>query len=339
MLDFAAEQGLDRQALAAGAGLNRVDLSHADAHVPLATQVALFRLIGRETSDPGFGVKFSTSLGTGDWGLLGYALYHSATLGAALRRLVRYSAIATEAVQFRLEAPNRQHVAIAEGHTALGGGFPIAVDERLTAVLHGVRDITNADVRPVEVCFAYDRPRSTLEHQRFFRCPLRFGQPVSKIVLWERDLQLTVSHGDEQLAGYLSVVAEQVLRTLVSGASFNERVRAAIWTLLSEGPPRLEQVACALHLSARSLQRHLAEEGTSLRAEVEAIRKAMAIAGLQSRDRSIEELAFMLGYSDSGTFYRAVKRWTGQTPQHYRKSVAPSVQEDAGPVRRVMDPT
>ncbi|HVO34223.1 MAG TPA: helix-turn-helix transcriptional regulator, partial [Gemmatimonadales bacterium] len=80
-------------------------------------------------------------------------------------------------------------------------------------------------------------------------------------------------------------------------------------------------IASALRLPPRTLQRHLAGEGTNLHQEVEHIRKQMAIATLCERAIPIEEVAFLLGYEESSTFYRSFKRWTGKTPHQYRTGV------------------
>jgi AraC-like DNA-binding protein len=73
-------------------------------------------------------------------------------------------------------------------------------------------------------------------------------------------------------------------------------------------------VAAALRMPARTLQRRLAAEGTSLQREVEEIRKVMAVAVLRDGSVTIEDVAFLLGYSEPSTFFRSFKRWTGFTP-------------------------
>jgi AraC-like DNA-binding protein len=123
---------------------------------------------------------------------------------------------------------------------------------------------------------------------------------------------------DETLAGYLSQYAEQVLASLVQGETMRHRVRAAIWSLLGDGSPSLMQVAGVLRMPPRTLQRRLAAEGASFHGEIDAIRKAMAIAVLRDRSLAIEDVAFLLGYSDPSTFFRSFKRWTGTTPRHFR---------------------
>ncbi len=321
LIDRAAAEGMSREALVEAAGLRDVDLADSDSRVPVSVQAALWRLIARRIPDPGFAVRAGASISVRDTGLLGYVMSYSATLGHALRRLVRYSHILTDAVEFRLETPKRHHVAVAQCHPMLGVGLPFAVDYRFAAGLSICRQITGIEIVPFQVDFSYDQPASTLEHRRFFRCPLRFGQPKSRVVLFERDLSLPVPRGDETLAGYLSAYAEEVLRSLVGGSSARERVRSAIWMALADGRPTVERIASAVGLTSRTLQRRLAREGTSVHQEVEEIRKAMAMAMLRDRDISIDEIAFLLGYAEPSTLFRLFKRWTGMTPREYRDSI------------------
>lgn len=109
MIDRAAAEGMNREALVEAAGLRDVDLSDGDSRVPVSAQAALWRLIAKGIPDPGFAVRAGASMKAREAGLLGYVMSFSATLGDALRRLVRYSHILTDAVEFRLEPPRRRH--------------------------------------------------------------------------------------------------------------------------------------------------------------------------------------------------------------------------------------
>jgi AraC-like DNA-binding protein len=73
-----------------------------------------------------------------------------------------------------------------------------------------------------------------------------------------------------------------------------------------------------LDVPARTLQRRLATEGTSLHQEIEEIRKTMAVAVLRDRSLAVEDVAYLLGYSEPSTFFRSFKRWTGTTPRQFR---------------------
>lgn len=325
LLAFAAKTGLNRARLMLGAGLTDAELRAPDSRVPFSKFVALWQLIARlsSPSDPEFGVRWGASLRVRDWGLLGYAMSYSETLASALRRLARYSPILADGLHLELQPSDSNHrVTVSVSDALPGAGLPYPVVGRLAALVAACREITGVDVIPSEVTVAYPQPHITAEHRRFFRGSLRFDQPVSGVAFFERDLRLPVLRADETLAGYLSDHAVEVLRGLVAGTETRERVRTAIWALLSEGRPRLEAVAAVLRVSPRTLQRRLAEEGSSLHVEVEHIRKTMAIATLRDRSIPIDDVAFVLGYAEPSTFYRSFKRWTGKTPRQYRIAAA-----------------
>jgi len=321
MLNFAEAAGMNREALIEASGLKGVDLTDGDSRVPISTQVALWQLVARGVSDPCFGLRSGVHFTAREAGLLGYVLVYSANLGVALQRLTRFSWVLNDAVQCVLE-PGPQSVAVVESAPRQGLDLRQAIDYRLSALLNVCRQITGAEIVPMEVAFTYDQRGNTLEHQRFFRCPLRFGQPLSKVVFREQDMSLPSRHSDEALAGYLTQLAEQVLRSLTTGSTTKERVRSAIWNMLADGKPTLARVASEMNVPTRTLQRRLAAEGTSLQQEVEEIRRAMATAMLRDPAHSTDEVAYLLGYSEPSTLFRSFRRWTGMTPQEYRKTAA-----------------
>ncbi|HVO33946.1 MAG TPA: AraC family transcriptional regulator, partial [Gemmatimonadales bacterium] len=249
ILSGAAREGLRRNALLEAAGLRAVDFSDPDARVPAWAEQALWQLIAQRAADPGVGVRIGASIGVRQWGLLGYATSYSSTLGAALRRLVRYQRILNEGFQYRLEELGAQYVAIGQHTSDIAGvGLPYATSARIASLVEGCRQLARTEVVPAEIAFTYDPPTSSLEYSRFFRCPLRFNQPQTKVAFAKRDFDLPIPGGDETLAGYLSENAEQVLGTLCTGTSTTERVRSAIWAVLSDGRPTLRHIASALRL-------------------------------------------------------------------------------------------
>jgi AraC-like DNA-binding protein len=198
----------------------------------------------------------------------------------------------------------------------------LAETYRLAALLTASRELSGVDVVPAEVAFTYAQPPSTTPYREHFRCPLRFSAHSGRLVFRRSDLDLAVVGADETLAGYLSNYAEQVLASLVHGETMRHRVRAAIWSLLGDGLPSLKQVAEAVRMPPRTLQRRLAAERTSLQREIEGVRKTMAFAVLRHPSMLIEDVAFLLGYAEPSTFFRAFKRWTGTTPRQFREDAA-----------------
>jgi AraC-like DNA-binding protein len=319
LVELGVGAGIPRDVLLQAAGIAPEDLNDPDARLPIGAEVGVWFTLAKQISDPEFGVRAVSSSSSlpKDFGLLGYVVQFSGTLRAALKRIERYSRVFTEAVEFRLRE-GRPGVVFAMSNPALGVASSIAEDYRIAVLLQTSRHITGVAIVPIEVTFTFVRPSTTEVHARFFRCPLQFGAKAAAIVFEPRDLDLPVPHADETLVGYLSKHAAQVLRTLVRGETMRHTVRAAIWSLLGNGKPAVGEVAAVLRLPRRTIQRHLAAEGTSIQREIEAIRKTMALAIIRDDSKSIDEVAFLLGYSEPSSFYRSFRRWTGTTPDQFR---------------------
>jgi AraC-like DNA-binding protein len=108
------------------------------------------------------------------------------------------------------------------------------------------------------------------------------------------------------------------LAELEAGATMRERVRSALIELLPAGQASIEAVAHKLAISPRTLQRRLNDEQTTFQGMLNQIREALARHYLGRSDLPASEIAFLLGYEDPNSFYRAFRDWTGQTPERVR---------------------
>jgi AraC-like DNA-binding protein len=106
--------------------------------------------------------------------------------------------------------------------------------------------------------------------------------------------------------------------------TYRARVRVVLAKLIAEGRCSVEDVAKELAVSARTLQRRLEQEGTTFGGVCDDARRTAALEHLRNPRVAIKEAAFLLGFSEPSTFYRAFRRWTGDTPANYRRALAPT---------------
>jgi AraC-like DNA-binding protein len=312
------EYGLDPRALLHAAGLDDDKLQDPDSRVPISAIWNLWRMIVERVDDPDVGVRLGSRASARQFGLVGYTLSHSATLGEAIKRLQRYAHILSEAIQIAVREEETRTEVIVTGDSKLDA-LRQPIDARLATILSFARELTGTEIVPLEVRFPYPRPIRYAEQQRFFLGTLLFDQPDAALVLRQSDMARPVSTSDETLAGYLDRLAEEVLGALSKQGSFEDEVRRAIWEGLSDGSPSLRRSASRLGVSVRTLQRRLREEGTSFAAVLDAFRHDLALHLLRDRRLAIYEVAYLLGYSDPSTFYRAFRRWWGTSPHDFRK--------------------
>ena len=96
------------------------------------------------------------------------------------------------------------------------------------------------------------------------------------------------------------------------------RARAVIIQHLPDGEPRRPKIATILGMSERTLHRRLAAEGTSFQRLLDDTRRELAQQYLGQKDVSLADTAYLLGFSDQSSFFRAARRWFGSSPGHFR---------------------
>jgi AraC-like DNA-binding protein len=179
-------------------------------------------------------------------------------------------------------------------------------------------DLSSGRIRFIEASFAHSRPDRIEEHERIFRCPLRFGAASNGIAFDEGFLSLELPGANTVLLGLLEGFASKIVGELRSPGSVMARVLERIEAALNEGRnPTIERVAGELGMGPRSLQGRLKEEGGSFREILDRFRRDIALECLKRKDASISEIAFLLGYSEQSSFNHAFKKWTGVSPRNY----------------------
>ena len=172
------------------------------------------------------------------------------------------------------------------------------------------------DFNPLAVSVAATGARRCRAVPRLFRAPVAFSQPLNALEFARADLEERLPAGNAELARQQRRGAGPL-----PGASrrrgVSSRVQQALLDALPDGAPTKQAVARPLGMSARNLQRHLADEGTSFKTLLNEARVTLARNYIDEGRLSVTEIAFVLGFADTSTFSRAFKRWTGMSPRGF----------------------
>src|SRR5262245_22383266 len=318
-LERSTRLGLTREALLREAKLEERHVQDPDARIPLAAVARLWRYLEKHVPDPAVGLRLGADTRVREFGLVGYAMAFSSTVGSALRRLGRYSCIVSDALVVTLDTKGEATWLRVDVQPALRA-VRLAADARLAAVLAACREIAAAPIAPLIVQLPYRCPTDVKDYETFFAAPLEFGALTTAFLLRNEDLARVVAVSDPTLTGYLDRLAEQMLATLGSERTVRDRVRRVLWSELTDAVPSLDHVANMLGVSARTLQRQLREEATSFETVLTELRKEMAPSLLRDGRLAVSEVAFLLGYEDPSAFQRAFRRWFGRSPRDFRNS-------------------
>ena len=317
VVDALASQKLDVAGMFAELGISFAALADIDARFPTEKVSALWRLAAERSRNPAIGLAAGTTQAAG-FEVLGYAMMSSPNLLAGLDTLARYLRLVTEAGLVRIEHETDSSWVRFELY---GGGVPVPPQRYqfdFLCFLRFCRWFSGRSIRPLEVQLAEPSPDNVQPYADAFECPLHFGATEYRMRFSRADLVRPLPTANEQLAELHSrILGERMERH--GDSQVSQRVREEITKGLPRGEPRREDIARALHLSERTLQRRLHDEGTSFQELLEDTRRDLARRYLRQRQLPLAEAAYLLGFAEQSTFQRACRRWFATSPHKYRK--------------------
>lgn len=205
---------------------------------------------------------------------------------------------------------------------------PLAADLMLK-LIHGVASWLVGRALPLDhVDFAFERPAFAAEYRTLYPGPVRFEQPASALAFAASCLALPVRRTAQEVPGFVRRAPEGWMFPAFAVERLALRVREQLSRHLLDGHTA-SQVARALNVSLRTLHRRLAEEGTSFQQIKDELRRDLAIERLTRTAQPIGRIGAELGFDSAGSFHRAFRTWTGQTPGAYRAALSRSRQSHA----------
>ena len=175
---------------------------------------------------------------------------------------------------------------------------------------------TRVEVVPVEVTMP-EPPADARAYREYLGVTIRQGAEQT-VVFSARDAELPFVTANAGLWAFFEPQLRKRLAELEAGATMVARVRGALLELLPSGKPTMDAVARELAVSTRTLQRRLSDEGTTFQTVLGETRESLAKQYLAHSALSTGEIAFLLGYEEPNSFYRAFRSWTGETPDRVR---------------------
>jgi AraC-like DNA-binding protein len=313
---------LEELGVSASAVLRRAGLSQGLADQPrvlLNTEefFALWRAMGEVGSNPAIGLLLGTETKTERFNPVGLAALSSENFGTAIAQMARYKQLTCP--EEILQGTEEEEWRIQFRWLLADEAEPPMLNECCFAwVLSVARLGTGTRLSPVRVEFV--QPRAHLKTiERHFGCPVVCGAARNAIVFRAADAQLPFVTRNAELLGMLAPQFEEELKQENGEENFIERVRVAIQQKLTGRRPNIEDIADALHLSSRTLQRRLQDGGSSFQRVLEEARHHLARHYLNNSVLELNEAAYLLGYEDSNSFVRAFRTWEGVPPARWRE--------------------
>ncbi len=315
--DYATARGVSREQLLAASSLSDSLLRDPDGRIPLLSLYDLVEHAEEELDDPCLGLHFTTTLSIEDMDALGFLMVTSPTFGSALERMFDYQRIWAEGERFEMKRERGLVRVIYEPYGPFRRAHVQMAQMAFTDMVANGRRLI-PDLSCESIHFRHSAPtRGSDEYERVLSTPIEFDASIDEVRFEERVLEIRMPDSNAALCSFFDRYARDQLRQIPGQSSIALAVRDRLRTALASGQVKLEHIAAQLHMSPRTLQRRLSDEGTSLQSELDEVRRQQALYFLET-GVAIAELSWLLGYSEPSVFHRAFKRWTNMSPEAWR---------------------
>ena len=311
---FKAE-GLSSEALLAGSGIRAADLNRADIRITTnqemrvcANAVALRREIGLE-----LGRRMHVS----SYGMLGYALLTSATLGDALRLALRYPALLGTLFELSLKVEDDQVWFCADHYHEDPQLAVFNAQLCLVSLKVICEDLIGQPLPLLAARFAHSKPDYHARYQHTFNCPRLFDAPDNAFAFARQWLEYPLPLANTITHQAMAERCRKQNLEFTGRQTWLSRIRQLLAAQLNAAPG-LEGLAEQMNCSPRTLRRHLHDAGCSYQELLDELRFERAKLLLHETEWPIYRIADTLGFSETASFRHAFVRWSGVSPSQFR---------------------
>jgi AraC-like DNA-binding protein len=312
------ERGLSLAAVTARARLPARFFEQDKINATTEELFALWRAIGETSDDPAIGLLIGSEQRVERLTSLSIAMLYARSFADALDNAARFK---------RLTCPEDIEIATRRGECTLSFQWLRAEGEQVPHTLIDVcfawllaigRQGTGTALSPLRVELERTASRARL-YERHFGCPIVFGAKRDAIVFRTTDVERPFLTHNADLLAILAPHLEAELTRQRGEQDLLEEVKRVVKRLLTGRRPDLEDVGRELGVASRTLQRRIAERGRTYQQLLEEARRELSHRYLLDTSLELNETAFLLGYTDPNSFFRAVRQWEGTSPGEWRK--------------------
>ncbi|BCU79121.1 AraC family transcriptional regulator [Luteolibacter sp. LG18] len=310
------EHGLALPDLLRLAGLPGGFLQQEKIHATTAELFALWRSVGELSPDPAIGLKLGSDPRLEKYHPAAVAAVCSRSYRDAIQRMARYKQL-TCPEEIGIHEENGEATVEFIYHEADNDEPEVLIDMALAWIVSVGRLGTGGQVTPLRL----DLKRATRQRELLedhFGCRVRFKAGRNALVFRATDLDRPFLTHNEELLAAIGAQLETELQSRNRTSDLGERVKRTLKRSLAGRRPSLQDIARELGMSTRTLQRRLGEAAITFQQVVEETRRELAHHYLQQEAVELNGVAFLLGYEDSNSFFRAFHGWEGTSPGEWR---------------------
>ena len=319
LVDYLLHGGISLDEISA-ATRHRID-DVTDVYLQIDDYLHLFGWSADRLSAQHLGLDIADHVQAESFGILGYLVKNAPTVAVYCEMLERYQNVLMTGMQFIFKTTGRQFEVQWEVFRPPSEGVRHDIEFSLAAFVKLLRDALGESIGPKKVFFNYPCKEPRGRYAKTFGPSVLFNQEKNCLYFDANLLRMPLSNSDPQLLAILRQHADTLLEQWQISENLVEQARFFITTSLDSQDAGAENLAQMLHVSPRTLNRHLRQKGTNYKTLREEVVVELAKQLLANTDAGITAIGGKLGYTESSAFIRAFKRMTGITPAAYRKKV------------------
>jgi AraC-like DNA-binding protein len=311
------DYGIDALQVFREAGIELDEVPSAAARLPVSSVQQVWRYAAEHT-DGYFGITVSAYLGPASFHGLGFALWSSSTLKDFLERFIRYRCVLSHAFFCELlEEDDCYRLTLVDERSIKS---TITKDAALSYVVRMARQLGDPEFAPSLVRTTVVKNDVSGRLRDFYAADVEYASMDHALLFSKDALARPLRFGNPDLAAQQDAIVERYIAELGLISEYMMRVKTTIHSLLSSDNVRIELVAESLNVTVRTLQRRLSAEQSSYNHLLDQVRHQLAMEYIKDPATNATEIAFKLGFNDSGSFGRSFKRWTNQSFSQFRSN-------------------
>lgn len=326
--DYAAKNGADRATLLQTSGLSEDDLADQDNRIPVAAYHAMIGAAMSQTADTALLLRHTFESELETISVVGQIVHTSASLAHSIEQLNRYIRLMAD-VSLSKEGDRYELLHTPNGLWIVDHLIPseadyLGTEASFARFISEFRRSFPDAVFAIDLEVTYAPPPHVDQYDTLFRIPVRFNSSRNALRIdpvWVSP-QTEFEPGHAYAFGIFTRHADALLKDLETDTTARGLVEAQILPRLHEGSISMDRVAKDVGMSRQTLYRRLKDEGLTFGEVHDDLRKRMALDYLGTDKVTVNETAYLLGFSEASSFVRAFRRWTGHRPTAYLNQVA-----------------
>ena len=325
ILRNAQRLNIDTDVLLDRAGISAETLQDPDNRIDSMISIRLMEEAEKLSNNPLFGLYHGSHFQPADMGLVGFLVLNAPTAKNALESYCHYQKIYGEGLRIDTHVSDDKiditFVPNPEIENAIG---PTIFYSHMSAFIATINWLLSRKLKPLKVNISEKKPNKLIhidEFEKIYGNKITFSAKKYSLIYDEKDFNTNILTNNPELYLLFKHRAEKIIEQFGSQEKFQSIVATSLLKSLDSGKANLDTISSQLHKSKRTIQRLLKAEDTSFQEVLNGVREKSAKYYLETTSLNIDEITYLLGFSEASAFRKSFKKWTKNSPEQYRKSI------------------